>query len=225
MPNSSLRKTGQNHPEHTATSEQVILRGQEVSFTLVRSRRRSVSFAISAGELKVSAPTYVSLSEIRDLLYGKQNWILQKLMESKDTAEKLRQKEAENPLTDRQKEKLEARYREAAREVLTARVAYYHTLIEGDYTSISIRSQKTRWGSCSSAGALSFNWRLILAPPMILDYVVVHELCHLKHMNHSPEFWNAVADIMPDYKIRRKWLKAHSAELSASYEPLSYYSE
>lgn len=109
---------------------------------------------------------------------------------------------------------LEKRYRKAARETLTARVAYYHTITGGNYTSITIRDQKTRWGSCSSRGTLSFNYRLIFAPLKILDYVVVHELCHLTHMNHSKDFWSMVEQIMPDYKECRLWLREHGQELT-----------
>ena len=206
----------------TTTTEEITLRGIQISYTLKRSATRSLSFAISAGELTVSAPYTMPVSEIEGFLFSKQNWILQKLQESRNTAEKLRKKEEANPLSDLQKERLEARYREAAREVIEKRVANFHQLTGGEYTGISIRSQKTRWGSCSSTGALSFNWRLILAPPIILDYVVVHELCHLHHMDHSAAFWADVERVMPDYKIRRKWLKAHSAELSATYEPILF---
>ena len=71
----------------------------------------------------------------------------------------------------------------------------------------TIRYMKTRWGSCSSRGNLNFNWRLMLAPPRVLDYVVVHELCHRKHMDHSPAFWQEVGNLLPDYKTLRKWLK------------------
>ena len=109
---------------------------------------------------------------------------------------------------------LENRYRNVAREVFTNRVAYYHRFTGGHYTSITIRDQKTRWGSCSSSGTLSFNYRLIFAPPAILDYVVVHELCHLTHMNHSRDFWNMVESVLPDYKERRQWLKEHGQELN-----------
>lgn len=111
-------------------------------------------------------------------------------------------------------ETLEKRYRNAARAQLKARTAYYHTITGGNYTSITIRDQKTRWGSCSSRGTLSFNYRLIFAPPKVLDYVVVHELCHLTHMNHSKEFWNMVASVMPDYKICKNWLRDHGHELT-----------
>ena len=84
----------------------------------------------------------------------------------------------------------------------------------GHYTSITIRDQKTRWGSCSSRGTLSFNYRLIYGPAGPLDYVVVHELCHLTHMNHSKDFWNMVERIMPDYRIYKQWLREHGQELT-----------
>jgi len=109
---------------------------------------------------------------------------------------------------------LEKRYRNAARNLFQSRVAYYHSLTGGNYTSITIRDQKSRWGSCSSRGTLSFNYRLIFAPPKVLDYVVVHELCHLTHMNHSKDFWNMVEQIMPEYKVHKTWLREHGQELN-----------
>lgn len=114
----------------------------------------------------------------------------------------------------RRLEILEKRYRNAARKQIENRVAFYHKYTGGSYTSITIRDQKTRWGSCSSTGTLSFNYRLIFAPPKVLDYVVVHELCHLTHMNHAPAFWNMVGSVMPDYKKQKQWLKEHGQELT-----------
>lgn len=109
---------------------------------------------------------------------------------------------------------LDRRYRNTARQVFTDRVAFYHQSTGGRYTSITIRDQKTRWGSCSSRGTLSFNYRLIFAPPRVLDYVVVHELCHLTHLNHSKDFWNMVEQVMPDYRVYKNWLKDHGQELT-----------
>lgn len=109
---------------------------------------------------------------------------------------------------------MEKRYREAARTRFESRAAYYHKITGGLYTSITVRDQKSRWGSCSSRGTLSFNYRLIFAPPVILDYVVVHELCHLTHMNHSKDFWNMVASVMPEYRLYRNWLREHGGELT-----------
>lgn len=116
-------------------------------------------------------------------------------------------------VSPKQKEALEKRYRQAAREYFSSRVSFYAKILQVTFSSITIRNQKTRWGSCSSRGTLSFNWRLMLAPPRILDYVVVHELCHLIHMNHSADFWREVERILPDYKESRKWLKENGHTL------------
>ncbi len=109
---------------------------------------------------------------------------------------------------------LENRYRNAAKDYFTKRVAFYHQMTGGIYHTITIRDQKSRWGSCSSRGTLSFSYRLMFAPPRVLDYVVVHELCHLTHMNHSADFWGMVQRIMPDYRIYKQWLKDHGHELT-----------
>ena len=114
-------------------------------------------------------------------------------------------------------ENLEKRYRNAARQRLEERVAFFRARTGGLYTSVTVRDQKTRWGSCSSRGTLSCNYRLIFAPPQVLDYVVVHELCHLTHMNHSKDFWNKVASVMPEYKVYRLWLKEHGQELTLTH--------
>lgn len=112
---------------------------------------------------------------------------------------------------------MDNRYRNAAKEYFTKRVEHYIPFTGGTYTRITIRDQKTRWGSRSSSGTLSFNYRLMYAPLKILDYVVVHELCHITHMNHSKDFWNMVASILPDYKESRNWLKEHGRELNIKH--------
>jgi predicted metal-dependent hydrolase len=81
------------------------------------------------------------------------------------------------------------------------------------YGRVSIKEQKSRWGSCSRAGNLNFNWRLLLAPLPVLDYVVVHELAHLKEANHGPRFWALVAGVCPDHRVHRRWLREHGHEL------------
>jgi predicted metal-dependent hydrolase len=86
------------------------------------------------------------------------------------------------------------------------------------YTRITIRDTRSRWGSCSTTGTLSFSWRLALAPREILDYVVVHELCHLRHHDHSQRFWNLVRQVWPQYREHKAWLDAHGWELLA-YRP------
>lgn len=104
-------------------------------------------------------------------------------------------------------------YREHARSIISGRVAEYSQRHGFQYQKLRISSARTRWGSCSSRGTLSFTWRLVMAPMAIIDYVVVHELVHLQHPNHSREFWARVQEILPDYKARRDWLKQNGVLL------------
>jgi predicted metal-dependent hydrolase len=98
-------------------------------------------------------------------------------------------------------------YRRQARRIFNQRAAVYASQGGFHYTHIQVSSARTRWGSCSSKGGLSFTWRLVMAPPAIIDYVIVHELAHLRVKNHSREFWKEVESLLPGYKERRKWLK------------------
>ncbi len=100
-------------------------------------------------------------------------------------------------------------YRKQAADIISARVAYYVSRYGFSYAKFGITGARTRWGSCSQKGSLNFSWRLVMAPMEIIDYVVVHELVHTRHHNHSREFWNAVAQIIPDYRQRRSWLKGN----------------
>ena len=109
----------------------------------------------------------------------------------------------------------ESEARWAARELVTMLADEEAEALGVAYTRIAIRDQRTRWGSCSPRGALSFNWRLVLAPFDVLDYVVVHELCHLHEPNHSPRFWRLVAGRRPGWREQRSWLREHGAELLA----------
>lgn len=104
-------------------------------------------------------------------------------------------------------------YISIARDIFTQKAAYYAAIMGVTYHRISIREQKTRWGSCSSAGNLNFNWRLIFAPEQVLDYVVIHELAHRKEMNHSKAFYQVVANVMPDYKKWQNWLRDNGQTL------------
>ena len=109
---------------------------------------------------------------------------------------------------------LEAWYRRQARDEIEPRLDSACARAGTAYTKLSIRAQRTRWASCSSSGAMSFNWRLLLAPPEILDYVVEHEVCHLTVHDHSRRFWNLLASRMPDYREHERWLKRHGPSLS-----------
>ncbi|GAB4287145.1 MAG: hypothetical protein Kow0081_4990 [Candidatus Dojkabacteria bacterium] len=103
---------------------------------------------------------------------------------------------------------------EYAREFIEKRVDFYATKNNFSFNKISIKEQSSRWGSCSSKKNLNFNWKLILTSRPCLDYVVVHELCHLREMNHSKNFWNLVENIMPDYEIHRRSLRLFEKELA-----------
>lgn len=105
------------------------------------------------------------------------------------------------------KAQLVAWYRERAMEELKGRVRFYEARLGVRAAEIRVKSLKSRWGSCSSRGSISFNWQLILAPDEIMDYVIVHELCHLVHLNHSPDFWKLVESVVPDCRQRRQWLR------------------
>ncbi len=109
----------------------------------------------------------------------------------------------------------EVEARVAARELVTMVLEEEAPALGVTYERVQIRGQRTRWGSCSARGTLSFNWRLVLAPLEVLDYVVVHELCHLREPNHSQRFWRLVASRRPDWRRQRDWLTAHGPELLA----------
>lgn len=113
------------------------------------------------------------------------------------------------------KEVLENWYKAQAKEVFQARISHYATVTGLKPNRVAIKAQKTRWGSCSGKKNLNLNWHCIKAPLEVLDYVIVHELCHLVHMNHSHAFWTLVGQVMPDYEWRKKWLKVNGSALMA----------
>ena len=177
--------------------------------TIIRSNRKTLAIQITKdAQVIVRAPRYLPEKEIYQFIGRKQGWIrehLAKMQQKKDQRESLpglSQKEIEE-LADK------------ALDFIPQRVAYFAPLMGVTYGRITIRNQKTRWGSCSGKGNLNFNCLLMLTPPEIIDYVVVHELAHRKHMNHSPEFWAEVGRILPDYQTRRKWLKENGGVLIA----------
>ena len=173
------------------------------SYRVIRSARRTLAIQITGdGQVLVRSPYFVSDSRIADFVKSKETWIAKH--RQKDTVHAPRLTEAQlQTLTDR------------AAEEISDRVAYYAPLLGVTYGRITIRHQKTRWGSCSAKGNLNFNCLLMLAPQQVVDYVVVHELCHRKEMNHSPAFWALVAGFCPDYRQCRKWLKENGKDLIA----------
>ncbi|HEX3032765.1 MAG TPA: SprT family zinc-dependent metalloprotease [Bacillota bacterium] len=112
---------------------------------------------------------------------------------------------------------IEKWYRQAAAGHIRARLDHYCSIMGVTYNTLRIKEQKTRWGSCSKLGNVNFNWRLMLAPEWVIDYVIVHELCHLRVLNHSHQFWRLVARYMPDYAQAREWLKTNGARLMTAF--------
>lgn len=185
------------------------------------SKRKSLGIEINAdGDIIVRAPGYISKRATEAFIEEKRDWIL------KNREKLLAKKEASRlkPLTPLEEQKVAAlkkRFLSAAKIYFPKRCEELIQLTGGHYEKITIRNQKTRWGSCSQTGTLSFNYRLMMAPPEVIDYVIVHELCHLTHMNHSKAFWGKVADILPDYAKRKQWLKVHGHELDEVHYLLS----
>ncbi|MDF2610710.1 MAG: putative metal-dependent hydrolase [Lachnospiraceae bacterium] len=104
-------------------------------------------------------------------------------------------------------------YQEKAKEKIPDRVSYYEKFFVEKHGRIDIKDQKKRWGSCTKEGDLAFNWKSIIAPANILDYIIVHELCHLRYMNHSKEFWEMLGRVLPDYESRKEWLMNNGMKL------------
>jgi hypothetical protein len=170
-----------------------------------RSRRaRSWTLTVPWGDhVVLTVPSAMPHSEIDEVLASHREWIA-------------RQRAAQSPrlrLDSRGVSEAEARV--AARELVTMVLEEESVALGVSYQRVQIRDQRTRWGSCSARGTLSFNWRLALAPFEVLDYVVVHELCHLREPNHSARFWRLVASRRPGWRGQRAWLTTHGPELLA----------
>ena len=118
------------------------------------------------------------------------------------------------------KRALETLYRRKARETFEERAEYFSEQMDVEYEQIEVRNQRTKWGSCSTTGTLGLNWRLMMAPPEIVDYIVVHELAHLRESNHTDSFWSLVAEHDPDYEEHSRWLEQNSTQLIFSREDL-----
>ena len=172
---------------------------EKIKITVIRTDRKTLSLQLKSDEIIARAPLGMKDKQIYDFISSKEQWIEKNLA-------KIKQREAavSNAAPFTQQE-IKALY-EKAGLIITERVRYYAPKIGVDYNRITIRCQRTRWGSCSSAGNLNFNCLLALFPPEVIDSVVVHELCHRKHMNHSPQFYREIERVFPDYKKHHKWL-------------------
>ena len=170
---------------------------------IIRTNRKSAGLQIKRpGELIVRAPLGISEAEIKNIIKKHQSWI--------DTHMKRLELEIKQaPPRDKMSVGELRQLADKASKDISERIKRYAKVIGVTYGRITIRNQKTRWGSCSAKGNLNFNCLLLLAPDDVIDYVVVHELCHRKEMNHSKNFWDLVESVLPAYKIPKKWLKDH----------------
>ena len=170
---------------------------------LIRSNRKTLSIQVNADlSVTVRAPRRATQKEIERILKEKEGWILKHVEQMRKRNEVFEVSQQDRLTNDEINE-----LADSAKKYIPDRVQHFAELVGVDYGRITIRNQKTRWGSCSSKGNLNFNCLLMLTPPEIIDYVIVHELCHRKEMNHSKAFWAEVERILPDYKKLRKWLK------------------
>ena len=172
---------------------------------IIRCRRKSVGIRVTdEGQIIVRAPRLTSTAEIRRILEGKREWIEKALA-------KVRERETLPKLTE---EEIKALARQAKKEI-PPRVEARARQMGVSYGRIAIRCQKTRWGSCSAQGNLNFNCLLMLCPEEVMDYVIVHELCHRKELNHSARFRAEVARILPDWQKQARWLKTEGQGIIA----------
>ena len=173
---------------------------EPISYKLIRSDRRSIGIQIMAEGVVVRAPKGLSAAEIDRFVQSKRAWIESHLAKVPTAQPKFSGEEIH-------------RLADEALKVIPERVRHFAPLVGVTYGGITIRNQHTRWGSCSSKGNLNFNCLLMLTPDHVIDYVVVHELCHRLEMNHSARFWAQVERVLPDYRRSLQWLKAHEREL------------
>ena len=167
-----------------------------MQYRVIKSDRKTVALQIKSGEVIVRAPRAMSDGAIADFVSRHEDWIRKKLAT-------MQKKPSGPPITEDGIALLTKR----ANEIIPPRVAYYASLVGVDYNRVTIRHQKTKWGSCSGKKNLNFNCLLLLTPTEVMDSVIIHELCHLKYMNHSKEFYNEVLRVCPNYKQYDRWLK------------------
>lgn len=170
----------------------------DITYQWIRSRRKTIAIQIDReGQVIVRTPYGITKRQVEEFLDEKKDWLLQ-------TRQRVEKRKTEQiPIS----EEVRREDIERAKRIFPERTAYFAKRMGVDYGRITIREQKTRWGSCSSKGNLNFNWKLVLLDPELLDYVVVHELAHRREMNHSVAFWKVVEAELPDYRERRRRLK------------------
>lgn len=172
----------------------------DIKINIIRTDRKTLSIQLKHGEIIARAPLRMKDKEIYSFIESKKSWIEKNLAKIEEREKAISE---EQPFTQKEIIALV----EKAKIIIPERVKYYAPKIGVTYNRITIRCQRTRWGSCSSKGNLNFNCLLAMFPLEVIDSVVVHELCHRKHMNHSLQFYAEVEKVFPEYKRWHKWLK------------------
>jgi hypothetical protein len=218
--------------------EHILPGNPPIALTLRRSARaRRISLRVSAvdGRVTLTLPRGLPEREALDFARSKQLWLQGHLQDR--TPEVPALPGAEIPIEGQifrmeagagkrvtisggalqvpggQPARLQAWLKTLARDRLVTASDRYSAALGRPYGRITLRDTRSRWGSCSSSAGLSFSWRLIMAPPEVLDYVAAHEVAHLEQMNHSPAFWAIVTDLIPEYRDHRQWLRSHGTDL------------
>ena len=182
----------------------------DIKIEIIRSSRKTLAIEIRPDmRVIVRAPYQASGSYIEQFISDRADWIVEHL---RKLEQKNRQCNEALPVKKLSNDEIK-KLADKACTYIPGRVAHFAPLVGVTYGRITIRNQRTRWGSCSSKGNLNFNCLLMLTPPEVIDYVVVHELCHRKQMNHSAAFWREVASCLPDYAAQRAWLREHGPAL------------
>lgn len=174
-----------------------------MEYTILRSRRKTIAIEITpAGRIIVRSPLRMPKRDIDAFVTSKAQWIRKHIARIPPPQPQFSETELQDMV-------------QWARDTLPERVAFWASRMGVTYGRITVHRQHTRWGSCSSQGNLNFNCLLALVPEEVLDYIIVHELCHRRQMNHSPAFWAEVARLLPDYEASRMWLKQNGGRLIA----------
>lgn len=186
-----------------------------IEYDIKFSKRQTVGIKIiPPGLVLVTAPIRMSVSDVKRAVESKANWLYKKLKEVQN-AEKIKEKNTAS-LSEKEKLNMKKQLSGELKIRIEDRIKYYKMVLN-KYdilpAAIRVKSLRASWGSCSSSRNISFNWKLALAPPEVLDYVIVHEICHLVHMNHSPQFWDLVEKVKPDAKVCKQWLKKNGVLL------------
>lgn len=184
------------------------IKDKEIEYTLkINKRSKSIRLSVHPqGRVLVSIPRFVPEFLVNKFISSKADWIIEKLEKfSKIKPIKLKSKKE-------QKEEY-IKYKDIAYQIAESRLKHFNKFYNFKWHNITIRNQKTRWGSCSKKGNLNFNYKIALLDKTQADYIIVHELCHLKEFNHSSRFWDLVSVAVPDYKKIRHSLRTNSLKL------------